>query len=74
MKMNQRDENLKRSKIANKNESSGKIASLKSTIFVNKKQQKEFATTLNTNLYVGMCKRKRETAKSYDYSNCYEMI
>lgn len=40
VKIDQRDKNLKRSKVANKDESSGKAGSLKCTIFT--KAQKKF--------------------------------
>lgn len=62
MKIKQRTENEKRSKIANKDESSGNKASLKCTIFINKRQENESATTLNTK-FVWMKEREKEREK-----------
>lgn len=79
MKVNQRDENWKRTQIANKDESSGKTASLKCIMFINKRQENLFATTLNTKLYV--CMSQKETQIEFptqienrsDCLNCYEI-
>lgn len=62
MKINPRDKNCKRSRIANKDESSAKTASLKCTIFINKRQEKAFAEhkTLCACVKEGDKERERE--------------
>lgn len=80
MEINQRDKNWKRSKIANKDESSGKIASPECTILINKDRKKAFATTLNTKTLCACVKEGKkewfptQTEKRSDCLNCYEII
>lgn len=60
MKINQRDENWKRSNIANKDESSGKTASPKCTVFINKRQERNYLPLPWTQNFTCACVKERK--------------